>query len=528
VSWESDPWEYPDPPYNLAYGASGRVTTEGGEGLDGVQISFSDGHSSVTSDIDGYWCKHLLRGEVVATPGKTGYTFDPPSMTITGSASDLNFQAFGEEPAQYELTITSTAGGTVTTPGEGISTHDAGTVVDLVATPDTGYRFVNWIGDVSTIANVNAETTTIIMNGDYEIAANFAGMYNVQTIYTTFEGMFQIHSGDIDGDGFPEASILLNADGSLFVDYQDEDYAVSYVSHNSGSAAVYGDVADTDGDGYAEIIAGTMSSVQVISYSAPNVFQIDASISIDGGVRGVIAGDIRNDGSMRIIAGSAHSGYVHVFKYDQGNYVEEWSEVVFPGGEITPTAVGDVDNDGKNEFLVYVMETPGYCPTNGNIYMYEWTGATYELVLVQHLGSPSCYMPAAITDLDRDGNNELIIDTGKLSVYRYLLQDNEFEHVWSALDGDVNQVAIGDADGDGQDEVVCCFPWTTPGKIVIIGYDGTEYNVEARITDFPDGLGGGTVADFDDDGQNEIITSLFNVVATEHPVFLVEYAPPTP
>jgi len=101
VSWESDLWEYPDPPYNLAYGASGRVTTEGGEGLDGVEINFSGGHSSVTSNTDGYWCKHLLRGEVEATPEKTGYTFDPPSMTITGSASDLDFQAFGEEEAVY-------------------------------------------------------------------------------------------------------------------------------------------------------------------------------------------------------------------------------------------------------------------------------------------------------------------------------------------------------------------------------------------------------------------------------------------
>ena len=173
VSRESDLWEYPDPPYNLAYGVSGRVTTEGGDGLDGVQINFSGGRSSVTTDVDGYWCKHLLSGEVEATPEKTGYVFDPSSITITGSASDLNLQAFGEEPRQYELTITSTAGGTVTTPGEGISTHDAGTVVDLVAEAGEDYQFVNWTGDVGSIANVNAAITTITMNGDYSITANF-------------------------------------------------------------------------------------------------------------------------------------------------------------------------------------------------------------------------------------------------------------------------------------------------------------------------------------------------------------------
>ncbi|MCK4221810.1 MAG: hypothetical protein KAX25_02985, partial [Dehalococcoidia bacterium] len=103
VWWESDPWDYPIPPYPLAYGASGRVTTEGGEGLGDVEINFSGGHSSVTTDEDGYWRKHLLRGQVEATPEKTEYVFDPPSKTIAGSRSDLDFQAFGEEPVQLVL-----------------------------------------------------------------------------------------------------------------------------------------------------------------------------------------------------------------------------------------------------------------------------------------------------------------------------------------------------------------------------------------------------------------------------------------
>jgi len=42
-----------------------------------------------------------------------------------------------------------------------------------VATPDADYRFVDWTGDVGTVANVNAATTTITMNGDYTITANF-------------------------------------------------------------------------------------------------------------------------------------------------------------------------------------------------------------------------------------------------------------------------------------------------------------------------------------------------------------------
>jgi hypothetical protein len=47
-------------------------------------------------------------------------------------------------------------------------------VVDLIATPGEGYRFVEWTGDVGTIADVHAATTTITMNGDYSIMASFA------------------------------------------------------------------------------------------------------------------------------------------------------------------------------------------------------------------------------------------------------------------------------------------------------------------------------------------------------------------
>jgi hypothetical protein len=46
-------------------------------------------------------------------------------------------------------------------------------VVSIVATPASGFRFVHWTGDVSTIANVTAPATTITMNGDYSIRANF-------------------------------------------------------------------------------------------------------------------------------------------------------------------------------------------------------------------------------------------------------------------------------------------------------------------------------------------------------------------
>jgi len=108
----------------------------------------------------------------------------------------------------YYLCINSTAGGNVTTPGEGAFGYVAGTVVNLVATPDADYGFVNWTHDVGAfVANVTAASTTIFMNGNYSITANFEkllGGYNLTISSTTGgnvttpgEGTFTYDEGEV-------------------------------------------------------------------------------------------------------------------------------------------------------------------------------------------------------------------------------------------------------------------------------------------------------------------------------------------
>ena len=73
----------------------------------------------------------------------------------------------------YTLSINSTDGGSVTEPGEGAFTYDQGTVINLKAEAQEGYRFINWSGGVDTISNVNAVATNITMEDDCSITANF-------------------------------------------------------------------------------------------------------------------------------------------------------------------------------------------------------------------------------------------------------------------------------------------------------------------------------------------------------------------
>jgi hypothetical protein len=112
-------------------------------------------NSTITIELDS------LRGGIVG---------DTLGTVTVSSPASLNAPPLG-----YTLTTSSTAGGDVTTPGEGAFGPYTGSVA-IVATPDLHYAFVNWTGTGATagkIANVNAASTTITMDNNYTAIANF-------------------------------------------------------------------------------------------------------------------------------------------------------------------------------------------------------------------------------------------------------------------------------------------------------------------------------------------------------------------
>ena len=120
------------------------------------------GDSGSAVDKDGEFVGLLFAGsERSAVISKAGHIIDGLGIAVEPLAG------------QYSLTITTTLGGSVTEPGEGMSLHDAREVVALVAEPDEHWHFVGWTGDVNTIANVTAARTTITMYDTYSITASF-------------------------------------------------------------------------------------------------------------------------------------------------------------------------------------------------------------------------------------------------------------------------------------------------------------------------------------------------------------------
>jgi hypothetical protein len=76
-------------------------------------------------------------------------------------------------PVEYSLNIIGPVHGSVTAPGKGRFMYEEGTVVNLVAEPDSGYEFARWTGDIGTVADSGDASTTIAMNSDYYLCAHF-------------------------------------------------------------------------------------------------------------------------------------------------------------------------------------------------------------------------------------------------------------------------------------------------------------------------------------------------------------------
>ncbi len=71
------------------------------------------------------------------------------------------------------LTMVVSGSGNVT-PVVGNHTYAVGATVNITATPAGDGRFVNWTGDVGTVADVNSASTNVTMDTDKTITANFS------------------------------------------------------------------------------------------------------------------------------------------------------------------------------------------------------------------------------------------------------------------------------------------------------------------------------------------------------------------
>jgi len=157
-----------------------------------LEISSEKGGSVLTPG-EGTFYYQAAEKVILVASSSNGYEFDrwtgdvetvddtrddSTFIIMSGNKSiTANFDEMGETSnEQYSLEISSTEGGSVTTPGEGTFHYDAGDVVELVASPDDGYEFNEWTGDTDAVADIDDPTTTVEMDGDTSVSATFTAV----------------------------------------------------------------------------------------------------------------------------------------------------------------------------------------------------------------------------------------------------------------------------------------------------------------------------------------------------------------
>jgi hypothetical protein len=198
------------------------------------------------------------------------------SIRVIAALVVLGMAGCAASPTQYTLTITSTEGGQVIIPDEGAFTYYQGEEVTLTAVAEDGYRFANWVGDVGTIADPNAASTTIIMNDDYSIMANF---YEMPVVYYTL-------------------TLAVNGNGSTSPSAGQHNYAAGIVvSITAAPASGYRFVTWTgDVDAIANVVAATATVTMDADYSIVANFEEGVATFPDPDAGAAIRGDIEERG----------------------------------------------------------------------------------------------------------------------------------------------------------------------------------------------------------------------------------------
>ena len=106
---------------------------------------------------------------------------DPVADTPTNNTDDDNTDDGSTDPVNYTLTLTASEGGTVSPESGSFGENEA---VELLATPDSTYVFVNWTG--SSTSTVNPLSVTI--DADKSYTANFTKKQYPLTILIEGEG----------------------------------------------------------------------------------------------------------------------------------------------------------------------------------------------------------------------------------------------------------------------------------------------------------------------------------------------------
>ncbi len=172
----------------------------------------------------------------------------------------------------------------------------------------------------------------------------------------------------------------------------------------------------------------------------------------------VTAADLRGDGRMDILA-AVSDRKLHCF--DEGGN-ERWSFMIY--GIFAPLRVADINGDGKQE----VIGGPGRITCGGTCYVLDADGSQ---AASNGLDGWASMMPACDVWV-QEADHLIVCGTNRSNIFALKVEGDGLETLWKQRVGEeVNAVCVVDVDGDSRPEVVVgsdCF------YLYLLDENGTE------------------------------------------------------
>lgn len=232
-----------------------------------VRIYTSDPTGSISATYSGdYDGQSTLR--------LTGHKFGDSSKVLTPDETTVTLGNPGDGgPTLYTLDVSSESGG-YTNPSEGTHTYEAGETVVAVATPNSGYMFAGWTGDVTK----PDDTIKITMDSDKSIKATFE---KEPTKYSLSVSPDPSDAGRVD----PSSGTYVEGENATVEAFPAEGWKFDYWSGNtSGTSNPITVVMDSDKSitaNFRKLASGyfTLNGIQLSEGSSATMGKDSASLS---------------------------------------------------------------------------------------------------------------------------------------------------------------------------------------------------------------------------------------------------------
>ena len=280
-------------------------------------------------------------------------------------------------------------------------------------------------------------------------------------------------------------------------------------------------IADTDNDGRMEILCNPPEVTFLLEQSAQGEFPTERIWEAEGKWGRTII-DADADGVVEIFARDNTANAIFVYEADGDNSYRNTAILENPtvgnNGLSANLATGDFDGDGQIEILT--------ADDDGDVFIYEATGNNlYSQTWIARLdeGEPELF---AGGDMDGDGKDEFAIcartgtEIGTIALdirYNHWLLtffasdgDNSYRPVWTQRIRDVqdggNGMTIADADNDGQNELCIA----VAPNFYLVRHDGRDYRPIWHHT--TTNTLNPIVVDLNGDGENALLFNSDNVL----------------